>query len=432
MPADTFVLGAGMSGLGAALSLGVPAYEAEARPGGVCYSFYVDRSGARRDPVAEGASGCFRFEPAGGHWLFGPSPRMMDLLGRHARFTRHTRRAAVWFAATGRIVPFPIQDHLRWFDPALRGRILGEILAEPPASDLAPRTFHDWLVRQFGPTLCELFFLPFNERYTAGLCAQIAPQDAYKTPIHRDRILAGAQRHEPSPGYNAVFYYPDGGLDRLVRALASAGEIHCNHRVVQLDRPRRTVSFSDGRQLVYRELVSSIPLDRMMSLCGADGPVRPDPATAVLVVNIAAQAGPACPPYHWLYVPDARSGLHRVGFYSHVDPAFLPAGSRGLVSLYVERSYRSGHRLDAAECARACGAIVDELRAWQFIGEPIVVHPTFTDPAYTWSWPGSTWVDQARRTLLEDGIRQIGRYGTWRFQGMADSFEQGWALGSPA
>jgi hypothetical protein len=168
----------------------------------------------------------------------------------------------------------------------------------------------------------------------------------------------------------------------------------------------------------------------MMSLCGLSTAARPDPASAVLVVNVAAAVGPACPPYHWVYVPRSRSGLHRVGFYSHVEPAFLPERARsGIVSLYAERSYPADRTPDASELALACRAIVDELREWGFIADPIVVCPTFTDPAYTWSWPGSSWAEEAQRTLLEHGICQIGRYGAWRFQGMADSFEQGWAIG---
>src|SRR5262249_52974396 len=129
--ADTLVLGAGMAGLGAALSLRAPAYEAAARPGGVCYSLYVDATRALRDPVPDDGSACFGFERAGGHWLFGPSPRTLERFGRHVVLRRYVRRAAVFFAATGQIVPFPIQEHLRCFEAPLRDQILHEILESP-------------------------------------------------------------------------------------------------------------------------------------------------------------------------------------------------------------------------------------------------------------------------------------------------------------
>ena len=62
-----------------------------------------------------------------------------------------------------------------------------------------------------------------------------------------------------------------------------------------------------------------------MSGLAVDG--TPEPYTSVLVLNIGAVRGPECPEDHWLYNPDATSGLHRVGFYSNVDTHFLPASS---------------------------------------------------------------------------------------------------------
>jgi len=54
-----------------------------------------------------------------------------------------------------------------------------------------------------------------------------------------------------------------------------------------------------------------------------------------------------------------------------------------------------------------------------------VIHPTWIDVAYTWSWPGSAWRRQAINILSKYTIYQIGRYGLWRFQGIAESIKQG-------
>jgi protoporphyrinogen oxidase len=427
---DTLVLGAGMSGLGAALSLRVPAYEGESKPGGLCYSRYVDETGTPRDPARQDVSACFRFEPAGGHWLFGMNAVRLARLAPYAEFRSYARRAAVFFPDSGRFVPYPLQEHLHGFEPALRKRILAEILADLPRPAGRAATLKDWLLLHFGETLCELFFFPFHERYTAGLYSEIGPQDAYKSPLDRERIERGARESAASAGYNAAFHYPRHGLDHLVRALSSACQIHFGHRVQRVQLNRRVVQFAHGEELAYQRLVSSIPLHHMATLCELSSPARPDPATAVLVVNIAARVGRAPPPYHWVYVPNSRSGVHRVGYYSHVDRSFLPrryASGGEVVSVYAERSYPSGQRPGAARLALAAHAIVEELRSWGFIGEPIVVQPSFTDPAYTWAWPESTWAADTQRQLHDAGVRQIGRYGSWRFQGVVDSFEQGWA-----
>ena len=416
-----------MSGLGAAMASKLPIYEATNRPGGVCYSYYVDEGGTRRDPRVDNASRCFRFEPAGGHWLFGVSQASLRRLEKFCTFNKYERLAAVHFWQTGQSVPYPIQDNLRYLDPELRNRILAEICARKPHEIGKPASLKLWLLSAFGPTLCQLFFLPFNERYTAGMLDEIEPQDLYKSAIDQDRVRRGAFESAEDNGYNRVFYYPSKGLDHLISEISASCSLHLEHRVSHIDTRRRKAYFANRRELCYDRIISTIPLDRMMQLCEMEcGP--PDPATAVLVVNIAGVKGRNCPSYHWVYLPSSRSGIHRIGFYSHVDELFLPAKYRGrsdIVSIYAERSFASGAAPSAEEQVSISRAVVDELRDFEFIQQAIVVDSTFTDPAYTWSRPGSTWAQRAIQQLHQVGIRQIGRYGAWQFQGMVELFEQG-------
>ena len=55
------------------------------------------------------------------------------------------------------------------------------------------------------PGYYELFFFPFNQRYTAGLFHEIAPQDLYKSPIDLNRVRQGACDAAPAAGYNPTF-----------------------------------------------------------------------------------------------------------------------------------------------------------------------------------------------------------------------------------
>lgn len=421
----TSILGAGMSGLGAALVSGAPVYEASRHCGGACHSYYRE---------VEGVPGRFRFEPAGGHWLFGVSPAALERLRRFGEFSSHKRRAAVYFPESGELVPYPLQENLRCFEPALRQRILDEIETSRPPEPGS--TFEDWLLASFGPTLCERFFVPFNRFYTADQLRSIVPQDLYKSPVDRERVRQGVFEPVPDRGYNNVFRYPVGGLDRLVCEMSDGLDVRFSHRVVGVDPAARRVHFGNGRELRYDRLISTLPLDRMAAMCELRGKQPPDPATSVLVVNVAAVRGRRCPPQHWVYVPRSESGFHRVGFYSHVDPSFLPefdGAASPFVSLYAERSFRSGDAApDRATLEAAARAIVEELQRWEFIGDAFIVDPTFTDPAYTWSRPGSTWAADTLRELASHGIQQIGRYGAWRFQGMVASFEEGIAAGNLA
>ena len=429
MSERTFILGAGMTGLAAGMASGLPVLEAASRPGGICCSYYVVPGSDQ--PLAEPPddAGAYRFEHGGGHWLFGGEPAVLRFIAGLGPVRRYERRSSVYFPAARRYVPYPIQNHLRFLDHPTIVAALAE-MAQPA---LAVSTMADWLVGSFGATLNRIFFAPFHERYTAGLYREIAPQDAFKSPVDIALALRGAFAGTAPVGYNTTFVYPQGGLDLLARRMADRCRVAFDQRVVRIDVEGRVITLADGRTREYEALLSTLPLNRVMEMAGLSTAAAPDPFTSVLVVNLGGIKGQACPEDHWLYVPHSMAGFHRVGFYSNVDPGFVPASAHGAaerVGLYVERSFRGGERPSDAAIERYCGEVVEELRDWGFIEQVEAVHPTWIDVAYTWSWPGSRWAIEALGDLEDRGIYQVGRYGRWRFQGIADSIRDGFVAGS--
>jgi hypothetical protein len=80
--------------------------------------------------------------------------------------------------------------------------------------------------------------------------------------------------------------------------VASNVTIHYGHRVERIDPLKRVLYFEHGKAVANGELVSSVPLDRMLSMCSIETRQCRGPATAVQVVNIAAEIGPECPDSH--------------------------------------------------------------------------------------------------------------------------------------
>lgn len=424
------ILGGGMTGLAAGVASGLPVFEAAAAPGGICSSYYVRPNQPEQlsAPPADGEA--YRFEIGGGHWIFGGDPAVLHFIKTIAPVKSYHRRSSVYFAKDDRYVPYPLQNHLRTLGSDLAARALDEIVARPGG---IPATMADWQVQNFGPTLTRKFFEPFHQLYTAGLHTRIAPQDAYKSPVNLSQVVRGALAEAAPVGYNVTFVYPQDGLNALARRMAARADVRYGRRVAQVDAARRQVILEDGASQPYDRLISTLPLNTMLHMTGLTVEAKPDPYTSVLVLNIGAVKGPKCPADHWLYNPDAQSGFHRVGFYSNVDASFLPASAQAAasrVSIYVERAYVGGQKPSTREIQAYAEAVVRELQHWQFIEQPEVVDPTWIDVAYTWAWPGSTWRRDALQRLEAEGIFQIGRYGRWIFQGIADSIRDGFMIGA--
>ena len=195
------ILGAGMTGLAAARTSGLPVYEASDHPGGICSSYYVQPGDRTRLYAEPSHAEAFRFEIGGGHWLFGGQPEIVGFLHSLTRVSSYTRRAAVRPTGSNGLVPYPIQNHLSFLDAQIRHAALTEMV---PARQLVQTetTLREWLRESFGPTLCRLFFDPFHDHYTAGLWMTIAPQDSYKSPTRDPRSagqIAGSGLQCPIP-----------------------------------------------------------------------------------------------------------------------------------------------------------------------------------------------------------------------------------------
>ncbi len=409
------------------MTSGLPVYEAGKEPGGICNSYYVRPGSSRllRRPPEDGLA--YRFEPGGGHWLFGGDPAVLHLIRSLAPVRSYQRRSAVYFPEERRLVPYPLQNHLGALGNDIAAKALQEIIDPSPRS---VSTLADWLNWSFGPTLTDLFFGPFHEMYTAGLWTRVSPQDAYKSPIDLSLVVKGAFEPTPAVGYNTTFLYPVDGLDGLVGAMAGHCVINYAKTVARVDLGRKEVQFTDGSGLRYDRLVSTIPLNVMAELSGVSVDEEPGPYTSVLVLNIGAVRGPECPAEHWIYLPSSRSGFHRVGFYNNVDPSFVPAGDPARVGIYVERACAAGHRPDESAMKAYSEEAVRELREWGFIEDVEVTHLTWIEVAYTWSLPASDWRRKTAKTLEEQGVLMAGRYGMWRFQGIGESIRDGLIAGS--
>jgi protoporphyrinogen oxidase len=368
---NDIILGAGVTGLAAGFKTGFPIYEATDKPGGICRSYYKNG---------------YRFENGGGHWIFGADDDILSFINKYSKLRKYERKAGVYI---NKIFPYPVQSLMEKDDPVNNGSMKEHI-----------RTY-------FGTTLCNLFFHPFNEKYTDGLYNSIIPTDTYKSPRIGEK------------GYNDTFYYPIAGLDDFIDKLAAESTIHYNKQVVSIEPERKTVLFQDGEIVEYDRLISTLPLEKTLELC--ENGNEPLPYTSVLVLNIGAERGPNCPKDHWLYVPYCKSGFFRVGFYSNVEPTFAPEGK---VGIYVEKAY---YQRGQANLSKYEAMVVKELQDWGFIKNVEIIEHNWVDCAYTWSIKEKAAEEQIKM-LKKHNIESIGRYGKWKFQGIAQSITDGLKL----
>jgi protoporphyrinogen oxidase len=414
------ILGGGLAGLSTAFHLRRPwlLVEKESRVGGLVRT--------------ELLHGGFRFDPTG-HWLHLRDAGMKALV--HERLLPDglvtvARRAAVLTRGVFTRFPYQVNTH------GLPAEVVAENLLGFVEATLGeggralrerePANFEEFILRHLGAGFAKNFMVPYNTKLfgvppselSAAWCGRFVPRPGLKEVV--DGALGIGS---DALGYNATFVYPkEGGIEALARALhgaLSGGEVRVSLAPVALDWERKVARLSDGTEVEWSGLVSTLPLPLLVELLHrvpdeVRSAARLLRATDVTWVAVGAR-GPNRQPWHWVYTPEPEFTTYRIGSPSAVFPGTAPAGNS---SFYVEYS---GPRSPEA-CARA--AVEDLVRAKMIpgAGDVLFAEPRVIRNAYVLY---DANYGQARQTVIDfltgAGILTAGRYGNWEYSSMEDA-----------
>ena len=200
-----------------------------------------------------------------------------------------------------------------------------------------------------GDGIAEHFMVPYNAKLwgvpassiTSRWCQRFVPK-----PNLEDIVAGAVGLNDHEMGYNVEFLYPkEGGIQTVANALAeSIGYDHIvlNARVEEIDLDARCVTLTDGREYRFENLVNTTALPFFIDALKRC-PERVSAARNKLVANEVVYLnvgidGPLGQSDHWIYVPEDKWPMYRVGSFSNANPAMAPAGCS---SLYT--SLRPGH-----------------------------------------------------------------------------------------
>jgi len=402
---DAIVVGAGISGLSTAICLqerGVipTCFESRGSPGGLISCTYEDGS---------------LFHRVGGHVFNTKLKAVNDWFWKRfdikSEFIAAQRNAAILMG--GKFLGYPIENYIYKLDERLQASIINELLSIGVTGGKQVNNFHDFLIESFGKTLCEIYFLPYNNKiWNADLTKVPLEWLNGKLPMPSivEIFKANFSRSAEASMVHSTFYYPvRGGSQFIADRLAS--EV----KNILYDSPVKRLEFSRDRIVInsmfstkslfwtgdLRLLVSLVEdeSDRnMLSSClknfGSNG-----------TSNLLCECDKT--DYSWLYIPEQFTRAHRIIFTGNFSP------NNNSPSLPVNRS----------TCTVEFSGLVtrnvafNECKKLPFNLEPVAYN--YEPNSYIYHNNNSVdMVEKIRKYFRSKGIYLVGRFAEWEYFNM--------------
>ena len=299
----------------------------------------------------------------------------------------------------------------------------------------APANFHEFIHQVWGAGVARHFAVPYNLKlWTVPLTDMETSWLGGRVPMpNLDEMIEGALRPVGPPvGPNARFGYPlRGGFQALMQGFLPhlEGEVHMGVRLTALHPATRVAHFNDGSRIAYDRLISTIPLPELVRIIGDDAPSAIHRAAEALrhvsvrCVNLGVGRADITDK-HWIYYPE-DTVFHRIFVQGNASPHNNPPGGFGLT---CEITYSPTKPLPCdgqalidrciAEC-RSVGMLRED--------DPIITTSIIDMPyAYVvYDHARQANVSLIRQWLADRDILLAGRYSEWEYYNSDHAFIAG-------
>ncbi|KAG9202298.1 hypothetical protein G6514_004507 [Epicoccum nigrum] len=446
---DVLVIGAGPTGLGAAKRLNQidgPSWmivDSNPIPGGL----------ASTDTTPEG----FLYD-VGGHVIFSHYKYFDDVIDEalpkeddwftHQRIS-YVRCKTQW-------VPYPFQNNLSMLNKDDQAKCVDGLIdaaLEARVANTKPKDFDEWILRQMGVGIADLFMRPYNYKVWA------VPTTKMQCAWLGERVAAPNVKgvinniiHNKTAGNwgpNATFRFPardgTGGIwiavaNTLPKEKTSYGE---HSTVTKVDADNHRVTLKDGRVVKYNKLINTMAVDALVDTMGDKElqALSKDlfySSTHVIGVGLRGERPERIGDKCWLYFPEDDCPFYRATIFSNYSPYNQPQKDVKLAtqqladgskpkstepqegpywSIMLEVSESSMKPVDQENMLKDCiqGLINTEMIKPE---DEIVstYHRRFDHGYPTPSLEREGVLTKLLPALQEKGIYSRGRFGSWRYE----------------
>lgn len=394
------IIGAGITGLTAAHLLRphvkeIVVLEKSSRVGGLCRTDFFNNT---------------PFDICGGHIFNSTNQSVKNFifsLTPESEWNKRKRNAKIWI--DGRFIGFPFENNMINLGHRFFAKCMAEMKQWADLKSLASSDLSSYLLWRFGPTACEKYHFPYNEKLWQYPLSEIGTRWAIKGKIPTSTVdqvekanLSGGAMDTSM--IHSEFYCPKhGGIEQAIIKPLLTTDIEIKTKTIPLKIQFQQHEFKiqyysllKGTHVIDCDLIiSTIPLDSLFDLCGYKRYNLPTHGTDILACR--SDFFLRHPDISWIYIPEKKYWWHRIANISYnigIEQDYMIVEAPG-------GTYKKG---------MSAG-----LSRYKFNIEKIYSHPiTYpTEPLYDMQH-----VDNSINILKDMGIFTLGRFGKHKYWNM--------------
>ncbi len=415
------IIGAGMAGFGAAFqchNMGIPAtvYEQHNYHGGHAASFSKDG---------------FVFDD-GPHVSFTKNERLQVLfarsMGNQFEIVK-TNPNNYW---KGYWIKHPAQCNLYGLPQNMVLEILVDFIQRNTNADI--KNYQDWLMASFGKKFAETFPMQYTRKFhttTANNMTTDWVGPRLYQPDLREVLLGALSPSTPDVHYVDHFRYPThGGFVRILDCFLPTTRMMLNHQVSAIDPRNNILSFTNGSQINYQSLISTIALPDLIPLIqGVPNEVlrasQRLACSSCVLVNLGINR-PDISASQWTYFYDDEFIFTRLSFPHLLSPFTTPEGAGSIqAEIYFSKKYKP---LDRTPQDCISSTISDLKKCGLLQNEDNILYSDSRVVPYAniiYDLDRKPALDIVHGFLKKAGIGYAGRYGEWGYHWSDGSFISG-------
>lgn len=367
------------------------------------------------------------FHRVGGHVFNSRNQQVLDWFWQHfdqeKEFTQAKRNAKILL--NGQLIGYPLEDHLYQLDEITATKIIDELLTMMVHQHDSPPTytnFKDFLIGNFGTSLYELYFGPYNTK--------IWNTDISKVPLEwlegklpmpklKEVILHNLLRRKEAQMVHSSFYYARrNGSQFIVDRLAEGIPVHLNSPLKKITAVGRQRLIVNDFAFTTDKVVYCGDIRKLSTIVQIDDEELKSALKAVETFDSNGTSNVLCETdaneLSWLYIPESTFKAHRIIYTGN----FSETNNEGTERKTCVVEF-SGHQ-SKEDMVKEIQKLPGNLKPLAFNYEPnsYIIHNEST----------RIKVKQVKEVLFKYNIFLLGRFAEWEYFNMDKCIESAMEL----